>query len=114
MLAVVGRDAETKARAAGAMILERVRRAGFALADSLVECFGAGDVVPGLRPPRDSPFEVVLRVTVRDVNRPAVERFCREFAPLVTAVRPGSPAMRPAGPRRGRHSATGRRWFPGR
>ena len=48
MLAVVGRDAEAKARAAGAMILERVRRAGFALADSLVECFGAGDVVPGL------------------------------------------------------------------
>src|SRR5271157_4533672 len=30
MLAVVGRDAEKKARAAGAMLLERVRRAGFA------------------------------------------------------------------------------------
>ncbi|MGD0042105.1 MAG: acyclic terpene utilization AtuA family protein, partial [Isosphaeraceae bacterium] len=41
MLAVVGRDAEKKARAAGAMLLERVRRAGFAFADSLVECFGA-------------------------------------------------------------------------
>ncbi len=47
MLAVVGRDAEAKARAAGAIILERVRRAGVALADSLVECFGAGDVAPG-------------------------------------------------------------------
>ena len=53
MLAVVGRDAETKARAAGAMLLERVRRAGFTFADSLVECFGAGDVVPGVvRPAR--------------------------------------------------------------
>ena len=48
MLAVVGRDAEKKARAAGAIVLERVRRAGIEIADSLVECFGAGDVAPGL------------------------------------------------------------------
>lgn len=103
MLAVVGRDAEKKARAAGAMLLERVRRAGFAFVDSLVECFGAGDVVPGLRPPGESPWEVILRVTVRDVNRPPVERFCREFAPLVTSGPPGiagyasgRPSPRPA------------------
>ena len=96
----------------GAMILERVRRAGFTLADSLVECLGAGDVVPGvLRPPR-RPYEVVLRVTVRDPNRAAVERFCREFAPLVTSGPPGSPATPPAGPRPGRRSATGRLWSP--
>jgi len=103
MLAVVGRDAEKKARAAGAMLLERVRRAGFAFADSLVECFGAGDVVPGVRPSGESPWEVILRVTVRDVNRPSVERFCREFAPLVTSGPPGiagyasgRPSPRPA------------------
>ncbi len=89
MLAVVGRDAEKKARAAGAIVLERVRRAGFSFADSLIECFGAGDVVPGVGVPAESPFEVVLRVTVRDVRRPAVERFCRELAPLVTAGPPG-------------------------
>src|SRR5271157_1294682 len=41
MLAVVGRDAEKKARAAGAMLLERVRRAGFAFADSLGEIVAA-------------------------------------------------------------------------
>ena len=52
MLAVVGRDAEKKARAAGAIILERVRRAGFTLADSLVECFGSGR-----RRTRRGPFE---------------------------------------------------------
>ncbi len=47
MLAVVGRDAEAKARAAGNMILERVRRVGGERsADSLVECLGAGDVAP--------------------------------------------------------------------
>jgi hypothetical protein len=85
------------------MLLERVRRAGFALADSLVECCGAGDVVPGVRSPGASPWEVILRVTVRDLNRPALERFCREFAPLATSGPPGiagyasgRPSPRPA------------------
>ncbi len=103
MLAVVGRAAEAKARAAGALILERVRRAGVTLADSLVECLGAGDVAPGVVPPASPPFEVVLRVTVRDPERAAVERFCRELAPLVTAGPPGivgyaagRPSPRPA------------------
>ena len=103
MLAVVGRDAEAKARGAGAIILERVRRAGYTLADTLVECFGAGDVAPGVVLPKAPPFEVVLRVTVRDPERAAVERFCRELAPLVTAGPPGiagyasgRPSPRPA------------------
>jgi hypothetical protein len=103
MLAVVGRDAEAKARRAGAIVLDRVRNAGVRLADSLVECLGAGDVAPGVIPPAAPPFEVVLRVTVRDQNRAAVERFCRELAPLVTSGPPGivgyatgRPAPRPA------------------
>jgi len=103
MLAVVGRDAEAKARAAGALVLERVARAGHHLADSLVECLGTGDVAPGVVRPASPPFEVVLRVTVRDPNRVAVERFCRELAPLVTSGPPGiagyasgRPSPRPA------------------
>ena len=103
MLAVVGRDAEAKARAAGAIVLERVRRAGVQLADSLVECLGAGDVAPGVVRAGGAPFEVVLRVTVRDPDRAAVERFCRELAPLVTSGPPGiagyaagRPSPRPA------------------
>jgi hypothetical protein len=103
MLAVVGRDAEAKARRAGAIVLERVRRAGVQLADSLVECLGAGDVAPGIIRPATPPFEVVLRVTVRDPDRAAVERFCRELAPLVTSGPPGiagyasgRPSPRPA------------------
>jgi hypothetical protein len=66
-----------------------VQRAGFTLADSLVECLGAGDVVPGVLAPSTPPLEVILRVTVRDPRREAVERFCRELAPLVTAGPPG-------------------------
>ena len=103
MLAVVGRDAEQKARAAGAILLDRVRRSGATFEDSLVECFGAGDVVPGVNPPREKPWEVILRVTVRDLSRPPVERFCREFAPLITSGPPGiagyasgRPSPRPA------------------
>ncbi len=103
MLAVVGRHAESKARAAGRIVLERVRQAGFTLAESLVECLGAGDLVPGVLRPASPPFEVVLRVTVRDPNRTAVERFCRELAPLVTSGPPGiagyasgRPSPRPA------------------
>ncbi len=73
----------------GRVVLERVRRAGFSLADSLVECFGGGDVVPGVVPLGENPWEVILRVTVRDRDRRAVERFCRELAPLVTSGPPG-------------------------
>ncbi len=103
LLAVVGRGAEAKAKAAGRIVLERLRRAGFTVADSLVECLGAGSVVPGLLGSRGKALEVVLRVTVRDPNRSAVERFCREFAPLITSGPPGiagyasgRPSPRPA------------------
>lgn len=89
MVAVVGRSAEAKARAAGQLVLDRVRLGGFELADSLVECLGAGDVVRGVLAPAEPPLEVVLRVTVRDPQRAAVERFCRELAPLITSGPPG-------------------------
>jgi hypothetical protein len=85
LLAVVGRGAEAKAHAAGWLVLERVQRAGYQLAESLVECLGAGAAVPGVIRTPGPAFEVILRVTVRDPNRAAVERFCREFAPLVTS-----------------------------
>ncbi|MEO6809813.1 MAG: hypothetical protein ABI353_11935, partial [Isosphaeraceae bacterium] len=83
------RDAEAKARACGRIVLERVRRAGFDLADSLVECLGADDMTTGVVRPSSPPYEVVLRVTVRDPRRAAVERFCKELAPLITAGPPG-------------------------
>ncbi len=89
MLAVAGRDAEAKARRSGEILIERVRRAGFTLAETLIECLGAGAVVPGVLRPSGAVQEVVLRVTARDANREAIERFCREFAPLVTSGPPG-------------------------
>jgi hypothetical protein len=108
-LVIFGPDAPGKARKCGAMILERLKRAGFEPAHSHVEALGAGDCVPGVVPPEirnpkseirndsvsdfgfrisDLP-EVVLRVAVRDPRKAAVERFSKEFAPLVTSGPPG-------------------------
>jgi hypothetical protein len=87
-LLVCGRDCVAKAKACGQMILDRVRQAGFELDDALVECLGAGQSAPGFLPPGEL-REVVLRVSVRDRRREAVERFSKEFAPLITSGPPG-------------------------
>jgi hypothetical protein len=88
-LAILGPGAPAKARACGAMILERLRRAGLDFEQSNIECLGAGAVVPGVIMAKAEPPEVVLRVTVRDPRRNAVERFAKEVAPLVTSGPPG-------------------------
>jgi len=50
---------------------------------------GAGDCVPGVVKAASPPPEVVLRVAVRDQRKAVVERFAKEFAPLVTSGPPG-------------------------
>ncbi len=87
-LVLAGPDAATKARRCGEILFERLRRAGVAPQHRNIECLGAGDCVPGVLPLVDAP-EVVLRVAVRDANRAVVERFSKEFAPLVTSGPPG-------------------------
>jgi hypothetical protein len=89
-LVVCGPNAAENARAAGAMIFDRLAQAGVRPARTHVEVLGAGDTVPGLamRPDSD-PWDVVLRVSAADPSRAALERFVREFAPLVTAGPPG-------------------------
>ncbi|MGH7173602.1 MAG: acyclic terpene utilization AtuA family protein [Gemmataceae bacterium] len=87
-LVIAGPEAAKKARRGGEMIFERLRRAGALPAHRNIECLGAGDSVPGVLPIVDAP-EVVLRVTVRDADRAVVERFTKEFAPLVTSGPPG-------------------------
>src|SRR5204862_615435 len=89
-LILSGPDAATKARRSGEMILERLRRAGFIFERSNIECLGAGDCVPGVIPAEGSQREVVLRLSVHDSRRQAVDRFTKEFAPLVTSGLPGT------------------------
>ncbi len=88
-LVIAGPEAAVKARRCGEIIFERLRRAGISPAHRNIECLGAGDSVPRVLPIVDAP-EVVLRVTVRDADRAVVERFSKEFAPLVTS---GPPAV---------------------
>ena len=89
MIVLVGKVAVRNAEAVGRLILDRVKRAGYELAESLIEPLGTGAVLPGIVTTDDTLAEVVLRVTVRDPRKQAVERFCREFAPLVTSGPPG-------------------------
>jgi hypothetical protein len=83
-LVIAGPHAVQKARWSGAVLLERLRHAGLVFAATNVEVLGGGDCVPGVVSPEADPPEVVLRVAVRDPRKAAVERFTKEFAPLVT------------------------------
>jgi hypothetical protein len=88
-LLVYGRDCVAKAQSCAEMILTRLRRSGIDLDRTNVECLGAGDGVPGLHAPPAELREVMLRVTASDPRREALERFAKEFAPLITSGPPG-------------------------
>lgn len=92
MLTIFGRDAELKARHCGAIVLDRLRRAGYVLRETTVECLGVGDVAPGvpISANRLDLMEVVLRIAVADDSRAAVEKFSKELMPLITAGPPGT------------------------
>ena len=77
-------DAAAKARAAAAVLRERLDRAGLRLDAFRAELVGWDSTLGHLagEPPPDLP-EVQLRVGVRSRDQSAVERFSREIAPLV-------------------------------
>jgi hypothetical protein len=86
-LLVYGHDCIAKARACAEMIFERLARAGFQYHGSHVELLGAGEAA-GVETDSGAPSqprEVVLRISVQDARRDAVERFTKEIAPLVTS-----------------------------
>jgi hypothetical protein len=89
-LVIAGPNAAMRARQSGSIILEKLRQAGYTFAASNVEVLGAGDCVPGVVTTISDPPEVVLRVAVRDPRKSAIERFTKEFAPLVTSGFPGT------------------------
>jgi hypothetical protein len=84
MLTVFGRNAVAKAKRCGEIVLERVRRAGYELERTNIECLGTGACGPGLFPEPEL-LETVLRISVADPRREAVERFSKELVPLVTS-----------------------------
>ena len=86
LLTIFGRGAVAKARRAGSVILNRVRDAGYQLQSSSVECVGVDACMPGLldKSIEAELLETVLRVTVADPRREAVEKFTKEMSPLIT------------------------------
>jgi hypothetical protein len=105
-LVIAGPDAVTKAKLAGDALL---RRTGHTFDRSNIECLGAGatnwrfqisdrglegdvqvqNLQSAIANLQSQPPEVVLRVTVHDRDKAKVERFAKEFAPLVTSGPPG-------------------------
>jgi hypothetical protein len=77
-LLVYGADCIAKAEACGQMILDRLAAAGIILARTHRELLGAEGVSAGNS-------QVVLRLSAHDPRRDAVERFTKEFAPLITS-----------------------------
>jgi len=90
MLAVFGGMAQEKVRQAGQMLLDRLKSENITFKESLVECLGMGDVVPGVVEPECLGIECVLRVAVKDDNRSYIEQFTKEVASLVTSGPPGT------------------------
>jgi hypothetical protein len=88
-LVVSGRDAAGKARATGEIILDRVDQAGFRLRRKYLEVLGSGETLPGVPGGGGELKEVVLRLSVWDKDKKAVERFCREITPVITSGPPG-------------------------
>lgn len=88
-LVICGRRSVENARAAGQIILDRLARAGVRPARTGIEILGSGDTAPEIVREGGVPWDVVLRVSAADPSRQVLERFAREFAPLVTAGPPG-------------------------
>jgi hypothetical protein len=99
-LTIIGRNAATKARRVGELLLGRIREAGFELRDCVIECLGSRvglyDAVPL---PSEGFEETVLRVAVESDSRDAVEHFTRELMPFITAGPQGTTGYAEGRPR---------------
>ena len=85
-LLVYGKDGRAKAEACAEIIRAKLASAGCRFDDFYVELLGAGDGVPGIAAATtEAPHELMLRITARHPERAAVERFTKEFAPLITS-----------------------------
>jgi hypothetical protein len=107
VLLVRGACAESKARFVGKLVFERLRRRGIILAQTNIECLGAGDGIPitedrACRGDSQAASEVVLRLSVQDPRRSVVEDFTQQIATLITSgpsglagYASGRPTVRP-------------------
>jgi hypothetical protein len=88
-LTIFGRHAIRKAQASGKIIIDRLKGAGYDLERWNIEWLGGNSSVKGLLPPPEL-LETVLRISVADPRREAVERFAREVTPLLSGGAQGT------------------------
>jgi hypothetical protein len=85
MLAFYGRDVIKKARRCGEIVLERLNQQGFEVKKHVIECLGAGGLVPGIAAEPLHAKECILRIAIADHRKEALECFAKEIAGLVTS-----------------------------
>ncbi|MBI1789636.1 MAG: DUF1446 domain-containing protein [Acidobacteria bacterium] len=79
-----------KARAADAIVRQRLAQLGLKFDEIYTEYFGVNACHGPVAPPRADPAEVEVRIGVRGRSRNAVDRFTRELVPLVLNGPPGA------------------------
>lgn len=79
-----------KARAAEAVVRQRIAQLGLEFDAIHTEYFGVNACLGPAAPPNPDPPEVQLRIGVRGRNRAHVDRFTREMVPLVLSGPPGA------------------------
>jgi hypothetical protein len=101
-LLAFGNDGIAKAQAASDILRQRLRIAGCEPKHWLMELLGNGDGCPLNHADKSRCAEVMLRIAARDPRREVLERFTREFAPLITSgpaglagYTAGRPSVRP-------------------
>jgi len=79
-----------KARAADAIVRQRLERLGLRFEEIYTEYFGVTACHGAAAPANPDPPEVQLRIGVRGADKKAVDRFTRELIPLVLNGPPGA------------------------
>ncbi len=83
-------EALDKAKAADAIVRERLQGLGLTFDEIHTEFFGVNACHGSIAPTIEEPAEVQLRIGVRGKDKSAVERFTRELIPLVLNGPPGA------------------------
>lgn len=85
-LAIVGKSAVEKGKKCGETFFKRLEQAGWKYDRKLIECLGGGSIFPVYASCIVGEIkEIVLRLSVADQRKEAIEAFGKEIAPLVTS-----------------------------
>lgn len=88
-LTISGPNAYDKAKFVSDIIWKRLNQAGYTYQDTNTEFLGYDSCHKSMNLKYSGSNEIVLRLSVKDINKDKVERFTKEISPLVTSGPPG-------------------------